>query len=211
MNSERRQISLGVSDEFHPEGCHIVYLYNDDGEKKRTMARFLQQGLEDGEKVLYLVHDVSPAEMREELCDLGVSAGESERAFDMMTAHYTQCPKQVFSPEFMLNLVGAYYDNALRDGYVGARGAGEMSWALEAGHADFKDLVEYEAKLNDILTAHPLTTVCQYDVRQFSGEIIMELLSVHPIAIVNGQVIKNPFYAAPEQFLGRRRDTARPD
>lgn len=208
MGSERRKVSLGVSDEIYDEGCHIVYLYNDNEEKKRTMARFLQRGLDDGEKVLYLVHDISPSEMRQELCALGVSAYDSEQAFDMMEAHFKHCPNEVFAPNVMLGLVGAYYDGAVREGYSGARGAGEMSWAADGGRANLDQLIDYENKLNEILTEHPLTTICQYDVRLFSGALIMDILSVHPITIVNGQVIKNPFYVPPDEFLHRHQHSA---
>ena len=43
MKEHRREISLGFTDERFREGHHIIYLYNDDVERKRTMAKFLQQ------------------------------------------------------------------------------------------------------------------------------------------------------------------------
>ncbi|MFH2064365.1 MAG: response regulator [Pseudomonadota bacterium] len=52
-----------------------------------------------------------------------------------------------FSPEFMLGIVGEYYDNAIKAGYKGARGAGEMSWALAEGRSTVPDLLNYEAML----------------------------------------------------------------
>jgi hypothetical protein len=201
MTQKRRKVSLGFCDEKQDEGFHIIYLYNDDYERKRTMAKFLQEGIQEGEKVLYLVHDVSPSDMRLELGEMGVDTDTAQKAFEMMDAHYKHCPGEVFSKEYMLGLVGEYYENALKDGYVGARGAGEMSWAAENGRAELKDLIEYEARLNSILAEHPLTTVCQYNVRLFSGEVIMDLLSVHPLSLVRGQLVRNPFYIPPDVFL----------
>ena len=63
------------------------------------------------------------------------------------------------------------------------------------------DLLRYEAELNHILEDHPLTTVCQYDARRFDGALIMDMLSVHPMMIVRGQLVKNPSYVSPEIFL----------
>jgi hypothetical protein len=197
----QRFVSLGLSDEKVPEGHHIVFIYSDDDEKKRTMAKFLQEGLLANEKVLYLVNDIAPDDMRTELCALGVDATASQSAFDMMEAHYKQCPGGYFAPDYMLNVVGEYYRGALREGFAGARGAGEMSWALEEGRTTMPELLGYEARLNDILLEHPLTTVCQYDARRFSGQVIMDLLSVHPMAIVKGQLVKNPYFVAPAKFL----------
>lgn len=183
------------------EGHHIIYLYNDDRERRRTMARYLRQGWIDHEKLLYLVDDISPDEMRKELAALGVDVGERQDDFDVTRGHHTLCPDHYFTSEFMLGVVGDYYRNAIRDGYTGARGAGEMSWALIEGRATVPDLLQYEAKLNRVLEDHPLTTVCQYDARRFDGGLVMDMLSVHPMMIVRGQLVKNPSYVHPEIFL----------
>ncbi len=196
-----REISLGFTDERFKEGHHIIYLYNDDAERKRTMAKFLQQGLFDEEKVLYLVDDISPDEMRRELMALGVDVDEKQTDFDVTRGHHSLCPGGYFTSEFMLGIVGDYYKNAIREGYVGARGAGEMSWALIEGRATVPDLLTYEAKLNRVLEDHPLTTVCQYDARRFDGALVMDMLSVHPMMVVRGQLVKNPSYVEPEIFL----------
>lgn len=201
MENQRREISLGFTEERFREGNHIIYLYNDDVERKRTMAKYLQQGLFDDEKVLYLVDDISPDEMRTELMAMGVDVDEKQKDFDIERGHHTHCPEEYFSPEFMLGLVGDYYDAALKEGYVGARGAGEMSWALIEGRSTVPDLLAYEAKLNEILQHHPLTTVCQYDARRFDGALVMDMLSVHPMMIVRGQLVKNPCYVEPDVFL----------
>lgn len=194
-------VSLGFSTEKFTEGYHIVYIYNDDIERKRTMAKYLQQGLLDDEKVLYLVDDISPAEMKVELQNLGVDVDEKQEDFDITEGHYTHCPNHYFSPDFMLGVVADYYDDAIRDGYTGARGAGEMSWALVEGRANIPELIKYEARLNAILKTHPLTTVCQYDARRFDGSLIMDLLSVHPMMIIRGQLVKNPSFIEPDIFL----------
>ncbi len=201
MSRQYRQISLGFSEEKVREGHHIVYIYNDDRERKRTMAKFLQRGLLDNEKVLYLVNDISPEEMRKELMALGVDVDQKQEDFDLTRGHYTHCPGKVFSRDFMLGMVGQYYDDAIEAGYVGARGAGEMSWALMEGCCTIPDLLNYEATLNEILNDHPLTTVCQYDARRFDGALIMDMLSVHPMMIVRGQLVKNPSYVEPQIFL----------
>lgn len=200
MNT-RRKISLGFSGEHFDEGHHIIYVYNDDYERKQTLARFLEQGFAEHEKLLYLVNDISPDEMRVELRDLGVDVDAMQHDFDLTGPHYAHCPDNYFSPAFMLEMVAGYYDRALEEGYCGARGAGEMSWALAEGRASVPDLLEYEAKLNTILETHPLTTVCQYDARRFDGALIMDMLSVHPMMIVRGQLVKNPYYVKSDVFL----------
>jgi len=206
MPQKRRQIAIGFADQKIDEGQHIIYLYNDDRERKRTMAQFLQQGLLENEKLLYLVDDISPEEMKKELKLLGLDIQNIQKCFDLTEGHHTYCPDHYFTSEFMLNTVGQFYDKAIKDGFSGARGAGEMSWALVEGRASLKELLDYEARLNNILKNYPLTTVCQYDARRFDGALIMDMLSVHPMMIVRGQLVKNPCYVEPETFLQEYRE-----
>lgn len=201
MNTPRREINLGFTDTCIPEGQHVVYVYSDDDERKRTIASYLGRGLTDREKVLYLVADISPEDLVAELKTLGVDTEAAGQAFDLLEEHYKQCPGAYFEPEYMLGVVAEYYDQAITEGYVGARGAGEMSWAAKHAHCSMRALLGYEAELNAILAKHPLTTICQYDARLFSGEVIYDVLRVHPMAIVGGQLVRNPFYIEPASFL----------
>jgi hypothetical protein len=42
----------------------------------------------------------------------------------------------------------------------------------------------------------PVTAICQYDTRLFDGETLYRLLTVHPMMIVRGRVVRNPYYTA---------------
>ena len=201
MIKNKRQVSLGFSDQTFQEGRHIIYVYRDDAERKKTMARFFRQGLLENDKLLYLVDDISHDELRKELQDLGVDTDALQKNLDLSPGHYACCPGAYFTPDFMLGVVGDYYESALQQGYAGARGIGEMSWALVEGRANLSDLLSYEACLNSILEDHPLTTVCQYDARRFEPGLIMDMLTIHPLMIVKGQIVKNPGFTDPERFL----------
>ncbi len=205
MTENARRISLGFTSELFDEGHHIIYIYNDDEERKKTMAKFLRQGLNENEKLLYLVSDIPADEIRREFMKLGLDVTQRQKDFDITPGHHECCPNAYFSPDFMLELVGDYYDTAIQEGYAGARGAGEMSWALVEGRATVPELMDYEARLNTILKDHPLTTICQYDARKFDGALLMDLLSVHPVMIVRGQLVHNPVYVEPEIFLQQYR------
>ncbi|PIQ97072.1 MAG: hypothetical protein COV67_06205, partial [Nitrospinae bacterium CG11_big_fil_rev_8_21_14_0_20_56_8] len=64
--------------------------------------------------------------------------------------------------------------------------------------------LEYEARINDVIVDYPLTTVCLYDAQVFDGKMIYDVLKVHPLMIVHGQVVHNPCYMKPEEFLKNR-------
>jgi hypothetical protein len=164
------------------------------------MAKYLESGLLAGEKVLYLVDVMTPEEMLNCLQDLGVDVRSKEKELAVADAASAYCPSGHFNADEMLTIVREFYRQALADGYAGSRGTGEMTWCLVGGRADEAALMDYEARLNMVLAEHPYTACCQYDARRFDGQTIMDVLSVHPVMIVRGQLVKNPYYVEPAVF-----------
>ena len=196
--SKRRQISLGFTDVVAREGLHICYIYADEEERQDVIARFLASGLQDNEKVLCLADQAGRASMLDRLADLGVR----DEALIMADAAAGYCPTGRFVPEITLELVRDFYDQAVgSEGYSGARGTGQMSWAVDPELAAPADLVRYEARVNKLLAEHPYTACCQYDARLFSGQMLMDVMNIHPLMIIRGQIVQNPFYVDPDVFL----------
>jgi hypothetical protein len=55
----------------------------------------------------------------------------------------------------------------------------------------------------------PLTVMCQYDARKFDGSTIYDVINVHPIMIVRGHILRNPFYVPPDQFIASKDAAAK--
>lgn len=203
---QKRMISLGFTEERVPEGHHLCYIFNDEGERRRVIAKYLESGMLAKEKILYLVDVMTPQEMLSCLEELGVDIRTKAKNFQVTDAGEGYCPTGIFDKDEMLNAVRDLYRSAVEnDGCPGARISGEMSWCLVKGRTEEAEVLEYEARLNDLLTDYPCTAVCQYDVRRFSGELILDVLSVHPFMIVRGQLVKNPYYVEPGVFLREYR------
>jgi hypothetical protein len=208
--SNCRSISLGFTEERVPEGQHICYLFNDSFERRRVMAKYIESGLLENEKVLYLADDLTGEEMLDSLEELGVEVRSRLEQLTVAQAASTYCPGGVFVGEKMLEATRDFYRQAVgREGYRGARGTGEMSWCLVEGRADESAILEYEAHLNELVADHPYTACCQYDVRRFDGRMILDVLAIHPYSIVRGQLVKNPYYIGPQAFLQEYRSRAK--
>ena len=83
-----------------------------------------------------------------------------------------------------------------------------MTWAL-SGRPGVEGLISYESRLNDFLPRYPLIALCLYDLERFSdGEIVVEILQTHPAVLIGGQLVENPWYTDPHDYLGRRPATA---
>lgn len=212
MCAQGRVVSLGFTSEAFPAGTHICYLYNEEEERRRAISAYLRSGVEEGERVGYFP-DVLGADMIEYALDqLGVAAAVRQRQdqFKVATAVDTYCPGGQFAPEGMVQRLRRFYDDGIATGHTGVRVSGEMTWSLR-GIPGSDRLVEYEAQLNKLTTDVPLTMICQFDATRFDGATIFEILNVHPMMIVRGQVLRNPYYTPSDEYLataGRSRHGA---
>jgi len=206
MNKTELRVSMGFTAEQFPAGTHMCYIYNDDKERKELIARFLESGLNSHEKVSYFVDELSPNEMRAQFRELGVHLPSEmdERDFSITSAQEIYCPNGTFVPEDMLQTLRLAYKRSCDEGFSGARVSGEMSWALR-GMQGSERLIEYEAKVNTVLQEYPVTAICQYDARRFDGAMIFDVLNVHPMMIIRGQVVRNPYYIEPEKFFAHHQ------
>ncbi len=202
MCSTAKDVFMGFTQERFPAGTHMCLIYSDEDERRKIISKFLKGGLINSEKVSYFADEMSQEEVKDWLAEMDVDIIEngSSNQLDILAAEEVYCPDGEFIPEIMLENLRVFYSQAKDDGYPGVRVSGEMSWALKnIPGAD--RLMEYEALVNNVLITHPVTAICQYDARRFSGENILDVLKVHPMMIVHGQVVRNPYFIKPEVFL----------
>ena len=75
-----------------------------------------------------------------------------------------------------------------------------MSWALDT-KTEAHELVAYESELNRFLPRYPQVMLCLYDLDQFNGEVLIGILETHPLVLLAGMVMENPYYIEPDQIL----------
>lgn len=202
MSQSRRNVPLGRSRELFPEGSHVCLIYSDDDDRRDEIGAYLALGVAEREKVGYFADTTPPADVKAWLLSSGVPVPAVEEAFRVLDAPGVYCPSGEFVPDDMLGTLKRWYDDAITWKYEGARVSGEMTWALR-GFPGSERLVEYEALINKLVEVTPITAVCQYDARRFDGATILDILRVHPMMIVHGQIVRNPYYTRPEEFLAK--------
>jgi hypothetical protein len=192
---ERRHICLGFTDEPYPEGTHICYLYNDEQERRRILPLFARHALLGHESFDYLADVPSQADLPRAMARLELAAAIQELPgqVQMLTAQQGYYPDGRFDPDAMLARLRETYRQCMAAGLAGARIAGEMDWALR-GIPGADRIIECESRINELVKEAPVTVMCQYDMRKFDGALIFDVMNVHPVMIVGGHVLRNPFY-----------------
>jgi hypothetical protein len=197
---------LGFTDERFHGSCHCCLIYERDEQRRRVVAEYLAAGLQHREVVRYFA-DTTPAEtIRAWLGEKGVDvkASEASGSFGIGSAEAGYCPTGRFEPEVMIAGNIRRYGEAEKAGFTGVRSCGEMSWAL-GGREGSHRFLEYEALLNTVDVPFRHFGMCQYDARRFDGATLYKVLQVHRYIVAQGQLVQNPYYVKPEEFLASLR------
>lgn len=194
--------NMGFARDSVPVGTHMCLIYTSEKERRETLLKFLLSGLQNGERAACFSEKISEEEVVAFLKENGISYRENhDKGF--ISLHGTSevyFAEGRFDPERMLNNLMVFYDDSLAMGCPASRVIGEMIPEVENVPGGER-LLEYECRVSMLLRTHPVTSVCQYDAGKFDGATIMEVLKVHPKMIVNGAVVNNPFFVAPEEYL----------
>lgn len=199
-------VDVGFVDEMVSAGTHICQVYSDEKDRDNSLFRFLLKGLEAGELMACFSDNLDKGALAAFFGSQGASLDQAteDGVLSIRSSGETYFSDGVFDPDEMLELLNAFHGDSVARGCPGARVIGEMT--PEIGRVEGGDrLLEYESRVSILLRDHPVTTICQYDAREFDGATIMDVLKVHPRMIVNGGIVNNPFYVPPEEILGGRK------
>ena len=185
-------------------GTHLCLLYENEEERREVIARFIELGIAGNERVAYFA-ETDPELIPSWLAEHGVQVPQAPQ-FTVSSTEEIYYPHGEFHVERMFPFWRAFLTEAEGLDLDGARATGETSWSREVPGGE--RIVEYEAKLNTLLLDLPVTALCQYDVHRFDGATILDILRVHPLMLIAGQVVANPYYVGHEQFLGQRKPVA---
>jgi len=111
-----------------------------------------------------------------------------------------------FDQDAMLASVEDLIKSGAAAGYTRTRLVGHhMDWLfLDKPAVD--NLVEYEARLNHLLSRYNDLVICNYDLSKCSASVAMDIMRTHPLVIIGGLLRENPFFVPPEQFLEELRE-----
>jgi hypothetical protein len=111
-----------------------------------------------------------------------------------------------FDQESMLASVEKLLQSGAAAGYELTRLVGHhMDWVFREKPAT-NNLVEYEARLNHVLSKYNDPVICTYDLSKFGASVAMDIMRTHPLVIIGGLLRENPFFVPPDQFLDEIRE-----
>jgi hypothetical protein len=197
-------VALGVPGAQIAPGDHVCAFYPSVADRDEILLPYLREGLKSGDKCVCVVDASDPEHILAALgadIDLGPYLGR--RQLEVQRSDETYLRDGSFSTERMLEFWNQSVGGATAAGFGFARAVGEMTWALRQ-MPGVEELVGYESRLNRFLPRYPQVILCLYELDQFSGEVLVDVLKTHPKVLLGGMVLDNPYYLEPDEFLATR-------
>jgi hypothetical protein len=187
--------------------CHICAFFNDTDEEHRVLRSFIKDGLDTGEKAFHIVDPNLRHDHLKRLTDAGIDVEKamSTGQLEVRVWQENYLIADRFEQDAMLSLVDKALQTNATEGYTNTRIVAHMEWALLEKHG-VDDLLEYETRVNYVLTKYHNPVICAYDLSKFSANVAINVMRTHPMVIIGGVLQENPFFVPPDQFLLELRE-----
>jgi hypothetical protein len=191
-----------LSGAFLGQHRHICAFFNDLDEQYRVLRSFIKDGLDRGDRAFHLVN---PELQQDHLRRLGEAGVDVQQA--MGTGQLEVCPWEdgpLHGDRFDQEAWLASFEEVLRSGaaagYAQTRFVAQMEWAL-VDLPGVDDLIEFESRVNHVTVKYEDAVICAYDLSRFGGRVVVDALRTHPVVLMGGLLLENPFFVPPDQLL----------
>lgn len=197
-------LSVEGKSERIPPGSHICQLYNKVNEIVGVTARLIELGLAADEKCLFAGSPATVQEMEQALTKAGVNVAAARESGQLVLLEDRE-PLLIakrFDPYHLLSTHQTFIAQARRENWKACRISIDMTW-LTADVATPEQVIKYEAAADAIFTFQnaPIIALLHYDYSKLPGALVVEMLKLHPIAVVGKFIKRNPYYLNSEQYL----------
>jgi len=191
---------------------HVCAFFNDLDEEHRVLRSFFKDGFDHGEKATHIVEVDKRADYLQRLAAAGINVREMMDAGQLEVLPWTDMyvRDHRFDQDAMLASVEELIQSGASAGYPRTRLVGHhMDW-LFLDEPAVNNLLQYEARLNDVLSKYNAPVICNYDLSKISASVAMDIMRTHPLVIVGGLLRENPFFVPPDEFLLEIRERRLP-
>jgi excisionase family DNA binding protein len=176
---------------------HLSLFFRNSDEQWQLLRPYLVEHLNVGAPVIYLQHSTSSEQLMQRLHEEGLPLDKliARGLLRVLPPTQTYLLPGRFDAQRMLDFIETAIQASLEAGHQRILMTGEMTWSLQ-GTPGAEQIAIYEERLNPLVDKYPaVTIICQYDLKRFSGDIILDALLTHPsILVARGEGLVAGFY-----------------
>jgi hypothetical protein len=181
---------------------HMCAFFNSIDEEFRITLPFFREGLRHGSRLVAGLRDRDMEEHPRRLRAAGLPVDDliREGRLELIRARDAYFPDGRFDGNGILKTVRAILDMGHRLGFPETRIVGHCECVLQDPETT-RDFLRYESELNRFLPDYPDFAICAFDSQQVGTMVALEIFRTHPVVIIAGDVVENPYYEEPDRFL----------
>jgi hypothetical protein len=186
-------------------GQHICAMYFGVRERDDVLLPFLVDGLNRGDKCFAGIQEREATGLLAKLAatvgsDADVPKSVAREQLEVKTSDDHILSPDLFDPDEIVGFWDTTVSAALTGGFDFVRLTAEASWWM-AQLPGWDAMFRYESELNRYAARHPQAILCMYDLSQYTEGIVINLLKTHPLVLLSGMPIENPYYVPPDELL----------
>ncbi len=167
-----------------PWGTHFCQFYQDQQDLIDILVPYFKAGLENNEFCMWVTSE--PLHSGEARAALAAEVKELDRhlrAGQLEILDYTDwyTVGGTFNPDRVLHGWIEKLETARKRGFEGLRLTGNTLWLEKA---DWKDFIEYEAKVDSVIGQYTMLAICTYSLGRCGALEIMDVVSNHSFALI---------------------------
>jgi hypothetical protein len=197
-------LEVGGKRERIRPGLHICQFYNQPNEISQTAAPFLRDGLRGNDKCYLAAPPPRLDEVRKTLRASHFDLDEATERGQLVLVgeRDSLLARGRFDPYHLISTHQALIARSLSEGWQTVRAVIDMGW-LCSGVATPEQILKYEAAADAVFTfqSRPIVALLQYNYSELPGELVVELLKLHPMAVVGRFIKRNPYYINAEEYM----------
>src|ERR1700744_3026509 len=189
---------------------HICAFFNDLDEQHRVLRSFIKDGFEQGDKAFHIVDSELWQDHLRRLAEAGIDVERALGSGQLELRRWQDAylREDRFDQDAMLALIEDVLQSGSAAGYPLTRVVSRAGWNL-VDKAGIDSWLEYETRVNYVVSQHDDPVICTYDLSRFSASVVMDVMRTHPVVIIGGVLQENPFFVPPDQFLLELRERPR--
>jgi hypothetical protein len=187
---------------------HVCAFFANDDEEYRVLLPFIREGLSWGEKAVNIVNPEARQEHLRRLAGAGIDSTACEQSGQLQIRINTEVYLRDgrFDQDRMLAAFEEMAASARSDeGFPLSRIVCRMDW-VPGDQSRIQNVIEFESRVNDVWRRYDDAVICTYNLAQFSGDAVIDIMRTHPMVMIGGHLQQNPFFTHPDEFLREFRE-----
>jgi len=181
---------------------HVCAFFNDTDEEYRVLLPFIKDGFQSGHKAIHVVNPTQRQDHLRRLADAGIDPAVAQQSGQLELRINTDVylPDGRFDPDRMISAFEQLASGNSGGEYPLSRICCRMDWTVQ-DQSHVENVIEFEARVNDVWRRHEDAVICTYHLGQFRGDEVIDIMRTHPMVIIGGILQQNPFFVPPDEFL----------